>query len=113
MIYSIFTCSETHFKVLSSSRGVNCNFEGYTTTVLSPSNIVTNDEVSCEDVEGGLKKVIIVRTPIMSVCLPAFIVGEYDFVEARWREGHTGVYPMCKLKDGQFVLYVSSVCITV
>ena len=39
-IFEFSPCPETHFKVLSSSRGGNCNFEGYTTVVLSPSIIV-------------------------------------------------------------------------
>ena len=38
-------CFETHVNVLSGSRGVNCNFEGYTTMVLSPSYSIAVKEL--------------------------------------------------------------------
>ena len=62
--------------------------------------------------EGGLKKVTFARTPIMSVYLLAFIVGEYDFVEATDANGvKVRVYtPVGKAEDGKFALDVSCVC---
>ena len=59
--------------------------------------------------EGGLKKVVFARTPIMSVYLLAFIVGEYDFVEATDSNGvKVRVYtPVGKAEDGKFALDVS------
>ena len=43
-----------------------------------PPSLSSQNEVGCEDVEGGLKKVTFSHTPIISVYLLAFIVGEYD-----------------------------------
>ena len=60
--------------------------------------------------EGGLKKVTFARTPIMSVYLLAFIVGEYEFVEAMDANGvRVRVYtPVGKAEDGRFALDVST-----
>ena len=65
--------------------------------------------MSCEELDGGLKKVTFARTPIMSVYLLAFIVGEYDFVEATDANGvKIRVYtPVGKAEDGKFALDVS------
>ena len=67
------------------------------------------NEVECVEQEGGLKKVVFARTPIMSVYLLAFIVGEYDFVEATDSNGvKVRVYtPVGKAEDGKFALDVS------
>lgn len=67
------------------------------------------NEVSCEELDGGLKKVTFARTPIMSVYLLAFIVGEYDFVEATDANGvKIRVYtPVGKAEDGKFALDVA------
>ena len=72
--------------------------------LFSPQN-----EVSSEELDGGLKKVTFARTPIMSVYLLAFIVGEYDFVEATDANGvKIRVYtPVGKAEDGRFALDVS------
>ena len=70
------------------------------------------NEVECVEQEGGLKKVVFARTPIMSVYLLAFIVGEYDFVEATDSNGvKVRVYtPVGKAEDGKFALDVSMYC---
>ena len=59
--------------------------------------------------EGGLKKVKFARTPIMSVYLLAFIVGEFDYVEETDSNGvKVRVYtPVGKAEDGKFALDVS------
>ena len=61
------------------------------------------------EVEGDLKKVTFARTPIMSVYLLAFIVGEYDYVEDTDANGvRVRVYtPVGKAEDGKFALNVS------
>ena len=65
--------------------------------------------MDCVEVEGDLKKVTFARTPVMSIYLLAFIVGEFDFVEATDVNGvRVRVYtPVGKAKDGQFALDVS------
>ena len=59
--------------------------------------------------EDGLKKVTFACTPIMSVYLLAFIVGEYDYVEETDANGvRIRVYtPVGKAEDGRFALDVS------
>ena len=59
--------------------------------------------------EGGLKRVTFAQTPIMSSYLLAFVVGEFDYVEAKDSNGVLiGVYtPVGKANLGQFALDVS------
>ena len=63
-------------------------------------------------VEGDdtLKEVRYERSPIMSTYLLAFVVGEYDYVEAKDADGVLiRVYtPVGKKEQGQFALDVSS-----
>lgn len=72
------------------------------------------NETSCEEVEGNLKRVTFATTPIMSSYLLAFVVGEFDFVEERDSNGVlVRVYtPVGKSNLGQFALDVSSVLLT-
>ena len=73
-------------------------------------SIPTNqNETSCEDVEGGLKRVTFARTPIMSTYLLAFIVGEFDFVEGKDSNGVlVRVFtPTGKAEQGRYALDVS------
>ena len=64
--------------------------------------------------EGKLKRVTFNRTPIMSTYLLAFVVGDFDYVEARDSNGIlVRVYtPVGKKEQGQFALDVS-VCVCV
>ena len=73
------------------------------------------NETSCEDVEGGLKRVTFARTPIMSSYLLAFVVGEFDYVEEKDANGVlVRVYtPVGKANLGQFALDVSGVFVFV
>ena len=75
---------------------------------MSPFNVLQN-EISCEEVEGNLKRVTFARTPIMSTYLLAFVVGEFDYIEERDSNGVLiRVYtPMGKKHQGQFALDVS------
>ena len=74
---------------------------------LPPS--LPQNEVSCDDVEGDLKKVTFACTPVMSTYLLAFIVGEYDYVEETDANGVlVRVYtPVGKAEEGRFALNVS------
>lgn len=67
------------------------------------------NETSCEDVEGGLKRVTFARTPIMSSYLLAFVVGEFDYVEEKDANGVlVRVYtPVGKANLGQFGLDIA------
>lgn len=57
-------------------------------------------------VEGGLKEVEYLTTPTMSTYLLAFVVGEYDYVEATSSDGVLiRIYtPVGKKEQGQFAL---------
>ena len=57
----------------------------------------------------GLKIVTFARTPIMSTYLLAFVVGEFDYVENRDKDGVLiRVYtPLEKSEQGQFALEVN------
>ena len=61
--------------------------------------------------DDSLKVVVFERTPIMSTYLLAFIVGEFDYVEATDSDGVVvRVYtPLGKKGQGQFALQVSVV----
>ena len=65
--------------------------------------------MSTEDVEGDLKRVTFAQTPVMSSYLLAFIVGEFDYVEATDENGVlVRVYtPVGKAEQGRFALDVS------
>ncbi len=62
-----------------------------------------------EEFAGDMKKLTFARTPVMSSYLLAFIVGEYDFVEAKDANGVLiRVYtPLGKAEQGRFALDVS------
>ena len=62
-----------------------------------------------EYLEGDLKRVTFAQTPIMSSYLLAFIVGEFDYVEATDENGVlVRVYtPVGKAEQGKFALDVS------
>ena len=74
-----------------------------------PTFFIHQNEVSCEEISGGLKRVTFARTPIMSTYLLAFIVGEYDCVEATDVNGvRVRVFtPLGKAEEGRFALDVS------
>lgn len=65
--------------------------------------------VSEEALSGDLKRVTFARTPIMSTYLLAFVVGDFDFVEATDANGVlVRVYtPPGKAEQGRFALDVS------
>ena len=60
------------------------------------------------DTDAGWKVITFARTPIMSTYLVAFVVGEYDFVEATDADGVlVRVYtPIGKKDQGHFALEV-------
>lgn len=66
------------------------------------------NEISCEVVKGGLKRVTFARTPVMSSYLLAFVVGEFDYVEKYDTNGVlVRVYTLTgKSNLGQFALEV-------
>lgn len=59
--------------------------------------------------DAGLVEVKFATTPIMSTYLVAFVIGEYDFVEAQSSDGVlVRVYtPVGKSEQGNFALEVS------
>ena len=65
--------------------------------------------MNTEEVEGDLKRVTFAQTPVMSSYLLAFIVGEFDHVEATDENGVlVRVYtPVGKAEQGRFALDVS------
>ena len=65
--------------------------------------------VSEEELPGDLKKLTFARSPKMSSYLLAFVVGEFDFVEATDANGVLiRVYtPLGKAEQGRFALDVS------
>lgn len=77
--------------------------------IITLFHLPTQNETSCVDVEGGLKRVTFARTPVMSTYLLAFIVGEFDYVEAKDSNGVlVRVYtPTGKADHGQYALDVS------
>ena len=66
-----------------------------------------SEETDCEDDE-NLRVLTFARTPIMSTYLLAFVVGEFDYVEAHTEDGIlVRVYtPLGKAEQGQFALEV-------
>ena len=72
------------------------------------------NETSCEQLDGDLKRVTFATTPIMSSYLLAFVVGEFDYVEERDSNGVlVRVYtPVGKSNLGQFALDVSSLSLS-
>ena len=62
-----------------------------------------------EELPGDLKQLTFAQTPVMSSYLLAFIVGEYDYVEAKDSNGVlVRVYtPLGKAEQGRFALDVS------
>lgn len=71
---------------------------------------LSNMPVKEEKTNGGKKIVHYDTTPIMSTYLVAFVVGEYDFVEKKSRDGVlVRVYtPVGKSKQGMFALEVAA-----
>lgn len=65
--------------------------------------------ISEKDIEDNLREVTYATTPIMSTYLVAFVVGEYDYIEARdTDEVLIRVYtPLGKKEQGRFALDVS------
>lgn len=64
--------------------------------------------------EAGWKVVKFQRTPVMSTYLVAYVVGEYDYVEATDSDGVTvRVYtPLGKKNQGSFALEVCLLSVT-
>lgn len=64
---------------------------------------------SADESDDKLKVMTYERTPVMSTYLLAFVVGEYDYVEANDSDGvKVRVYtPVGKKEQGQFALEVS------
>ena len=68
-----------------------------------------------EEVPGDLKRLSFARTPVMSPYLLAFIVGEFDYVEATDANGVVvRVYtPLGKAEQGAFALDVSTIYVCI
>ncbi|KAL0270641.1 UNVERIFIED_CONTAM: hypothetical protein PYX00_007987 [Menopon gallinae] len=81
-------------------------------TLAVPENRValSNMPVQSEHQENGLKILKFDRTPIMSTYLVAIVVGEYDYIEDRSKDGVlVRVYtPVGKKEQGKFALYVAT-----
>ncbi len=82
-------------------------------TLEVPSDRVAISNMSIveeKSMDGGLKTVRFAESPIMSTYLLAFIVGEFDFIEDKSREGvRVRVYtPLGKKKQGKFALDVAT-----
>ncbi|XP_064598635.1 puromycin-sensitive aminopeptidase-like isoform X2 [Liolophura sinensis] len=80
------------------------------TLVVPESKVaLSNMPVISETKENGLKVVKYSKTPVMSTYLIAFVVGEYDYVEAKDADGVlVRVYtPVGKKTHGQFALDVA------
>ncbi|KAH9630426.1 hypothetical protein HF086_016964 [Spodoptera exigua] len=71
---------------------------------------LSNMPVKEEKLKGELKRIHYDTTPIMSTYLVAFVVGEYDYVEKKSRDGVlVRVYtPVGKSKQGLFALEVAA-----
>ena len=80
-------------------------------TLSTPECSLLQPVISDELLEGDEKHRVVKfdRTPIMSTYLLAFIIGEYDYVEARDADGVlVRVYtPVGKKEQGEFALNVS------
>lgn len=81
-------------------------------TLAVPENKValSNMPVSSEVDENGLRMVKFDTTPIMSTYLVAVVVGEYDYIEDRSKDGVlVRVYtPIGKKEQGRFALHVAT-----
>jgi len=107
----------TQFEPTDARRSVVCWDEPNVKSTFDVTLVVPNDRlaisnmpITSEKAVGDKKKeVTFARTPIMSIYLLAYIVGEFDFVEGKTPNGVTvRVYtPLGKREQGQFALQVA------
>ena len=110
-------CAVTQFEATDARRALPCWDEPALKATFDVTLVVPQDRVALsnmpvkneESLANGLRSLTYETTPIMSTYLLAFIVGEYDYVEARDEDGVlVRVFtPVGKKEQGTFALDVA------
>lgn len=73
--------------------------------------VLSNTPAASDTVEDGLRTVTFERTPVMSTYLAAFVMGDFDYVEAATERRGTRVRvytPVGRKEEGEFALLVAT-----